>query len=73
MRDCQLERHTTETGEERDVQLEADSERHRQRRLIHAGIPILDQPAVQVKFHTALATLEVSRCASCLELNKLFC
>ena len=61
---------TAETAETRDVRLQVDRERHRQRRSANPGIPLLDQPAVQTKmqkFHTSLATLEVSTCSTCLE------
>ena len=61
---------TAETAETRDARLQVDREWDRQRWSADPEIPLLDQPAVQTKiqkFHTSLATLEVSTWSTCLE------
>ena len=59
-----------ETDKEKHVWLQMDRERRQQQWLRQTTTPLLDQLPVQTKmhkFHTALNSLEVSRCSTCLE------
>ena len=73
-RESHRERQSTETADEMEARLQRDRESHREQRALGAlsqsQLPLIQQRSVQAKmkkFHTHLATLEVSRCSTCLE------
>ena len=73
-RESHRERRSTETADETEARLQHDRESHREQRALGAlsqsQLPLIQQRSVQAKmkkFHTHLATLEVSRCSTCLE------
>ena len=70
LRACQQERIASETGEETAARRQRDREAHAHRPPPVSAQPLLHQAAVQArmrKFHSQLASLEVSTCTTCLE------
>ena len=70
LRARQQERIDSETPEETAARHQRDREAHSHRPPPASAQPLLHQPAVQVrmkKFHSQLASLEVSTCTTCLE------
>ena len=70
LRTRQQERIASETPEETAARRQRDRETHSHRPPAASAQPLLHQPAVQArmrKFHSQLASLEVSTCTTCLE------
>ncbi len=70
MRTTRHERLAAETEEERDTRMQCDRERHREHQVVNPQLPLLHQQSVQkkmLKFHEHMASLNVSRCTTCLE------
>ena len=70
LRAHQQERIDSETPEETAARRQRDREAHSHRPPLASAQPLLHQPAVQSrmrKFHSQLASLEVSTCTTCLE------
>ena len=66
----QQERITSETPEETEARRQRDREAHSYRAPPVSAQPLLHQPAVKARmkrFHSQLASLEVSTCTTCLE------
>ncbi len=70
MSTAQRERLAAETEEVREARLHDDRERHREHPAVNLQLPLLHQRSVQtkmLKFHEHMATLDVSKCTTCLE------